>query len=235
MAVNRAVRIIGRAALATGIAIGVNAGILAALLWLNATSAQPSRPEAPAVVMASLTPPKPDRPEPRSQTEPEKNKPDPMQLAADTPLPEPTPPTPKPLHIEVSAPTPQTPAVSVNTAIKVPRKPDRAESNTARQTSERTSNANEATAVTQLREQPGNPRPKYPTRAMRRGVEGTVVVRLTVSPAGRVQKAEFLDGPETLRDAVRDVIDEYVFEPTRRDGQPVRAVATKRFLFRIPD
>lgn len=65
--------------------------------------------------------------------------------------------------------------------------------------------------------------PVYPPAARAAGVEGSVVVRVTVDKGGRVLTAEAKSGPEPLREAAVEAARRTRFTPELRTGQPVRS------------
>lgn len=73
-----------------------------------------------------------------------------------------------------------------------------------------------------------NPPPRYPATAMRRGVTGTVLVRVEVGVDGTptdVQVAK-RSGSRDLDRAAIDAVRDWRFRPGQRDGQPVTSVVT---------
>lgn len=80
--------------------------------------------------------------------------------------------------------------------------------------------------------------PQYPRRALRRGVEGHVVLQYTVTPLGAVQDPVVVESePEGVFDkvAIESAL-RYKYKPRVIDGQPreVRNVRT-RIVFRLSD
>jgi protein TonB len=82
---------------------------------------------------------------------------------------------------------------------------------------------------------PGNVQPAYPDQARRRGIEGRVVVRATVSSAGRVLGAAVAQGSgsDALDRAALDAVRGYSFTPATRGGVAVDGVADLPFTFRL--
>jgi len=82
-----------------------------------------------------------------------------------------------------------------------------------------------------------NPRPHYPQRAQRLGVQGSVTVLITIGSDGRVIDAVVRqssgDG-ELDREAISTVRNRWRFAPARRGGMPVEesALLTVRFELR---
>jgi protein TonB len=71
-------------------------------------------------------------------------------------------------------------------------------------------------------EYPNNEQPKYPKPALRKGIEGVVVVLLDVLESGRVGGAKIISGPEEFHSTVLDMAKEWRFKPATKDGVPVR-------------
>ena len=72
-----------------------------------------------------------------------------------------------------------------------------------------------ATLATSLRPLPGNPKPRYPDQLRQRGIEGQVLVRLTVSAAGSVESASVArsSGHELLDQEARATVLRWRFQP----------------------
>ncbi len=70
-----------------------------------------------------------------------------------------------------------------------------------------------------------NPMPPYPPSARRRGVEGTVLLRVAVSAEGRALSVEIYrsSGSDSLDEAARDTIARWHFRPATRAGEAVAA------------
>ncbi len=84
---------------------------------------------------------------------------------------------------------------------------------------------------------PGNVQPAYPEQARRRGIEGRVVVRATVSPAGRVVGMAVAQGSgsDALDRAALEAVRGYSFTPATRGGAAVDGVADLPFTFRLAE
>ena len=84
---------------------------------------------------------------------------------------------------------------------------------------------------------PGNVQPAYPEQARRRGIEGRVVVRATVSPAGRVLGVAVAQGSgsDALDRAALEAVRGYSFTPATRGGAAVEGVAELPFTFRLAE
>lgn len=69
----------------------------------------------------------------------------------------------------------------------------------------------------------GNPSPRYPNEARRRGWEGRVLLEVAVGPDGRVREVRELDssGHDVLDRAAVEAVRQWRFTPATRFGQPV--------------
>lgn len=69
------------------------------------------------------------------------------------------------------------------------------------------------------------PAPRYPPEALRMGIGGTVKVRVTVTPDGRVDRLELAEtsGNRYLDRAALETVRHWTFRPAMRNGQPVQA------------
>ncbi|MGB5039108.1 MAG: TonB family protein [Blastocatellia bacterium] len=76
------------------------------------------------------------------------------------------------------------------------------------------------------------PQPRYPPMARAAGVEGAVVVEVSVSEVGRVVRARAISGHPLLRDSAVRAARDWTFAPTLVDGAPVKVVGTITFNFR---
>lgn len=79
-------------------------------------------------------------------------------------------------------------------------------------------------------------RVNYPERAVRRGIEGRVVVQMIVDENGRVREPRVIKGigGGCDREALR-VVRKAEFEPATRDGEPVSAQHSVWIQFRLED
>jgi TonB family protein len=71
----------------------------------------------------------------------------------------------------------------------------------------------------------------YPLSAARNGVQGEVMVRVTVSETGDVEKTEVLSGDPILADAAVRAAQKFKFKPFIRNGKPVKASTKLPFDF----
>jgi len=83
----------------------------------------------------------------------------------------------------------------------------------------------------------GNPLPRYPTAARRRGLEGRVVLRVFVTTDGRAGSVSVRTAsPHPLLDeAAIETLRRWRFEPARRAGVPVAAWVDIPITFRLND
>ena len=81
----------------------------------------------------------------------------------------------------------------------------------------------------------GNPAPRYPREARRRGIEGRVVVRVTVDAEGAASRAwvHRSSGRPTLDRAVLSAVSEWRFLPARVGGRSVAGIVDVPVSFRL--
>jgi protein TonB len=73
--------------------------------------------------------------------------------------------------------------------------------------------------------------PKYPPAARHNQVEGVVVLEATVTNEGTVEKVKVISGPPMLIQAAIDAVEEWRYEPTYVNGEPVAVVLTATINF----
>lgn len=80
-----------------------------------------------------------------------------------------------------------------------------------------------------------NPSPVYPPDALRRGLEGLVLLRVTIGPDGRVTEVSVArsSGVRKLDESARDAVRRWKFEPAMRDGNTVEWTARLPVRFRL--
>ncbi len=80
-----------------------------------------------------------------------------------------------------------------------------------------------------------NEKPHYPLVARRRGIEGVVLLRVTVGAQGNVLeiKVERSSGHDSLDDSARKSVKKWRFVPARRNGVAVQASVTVPVRFRL--
>jgi periplasmic protein TonB len=81
----------------------------------------------------------------------------------------------------------------------------------------------------------GNPLPPYPRAARRRGLEGKLMLRVTVNALGRPDVVKVLEssGHALLDDAAIRAVARWQFQPGRRGTAPVRASIDLPVVFRL--
>jgi protein TonB len=219
-----------RGVAAVAVAGLVNAGMLGLLAWLNAQDL-PERTRPPASVTlarpaASTEPREPEpKPEPTAKQSETTNAPS---------VPEPSVDPAEPGAIEPAGVALDVPTASISPVAISPAGVDRGEpgrSGEERQSAEPARGSELDGGLRPLKQV----QPEYPPRLRREGREGWVRVRLTIDREGRVMDARVLEsqGGGAFERAVMDVIDQWRFDPPRRNGQPVRARAAKTFRFQL--
>lgn len=80
-----------------------------------------------------------------------------------------------------------------------------------------------------------NPKPVYPVGSRRLGEEGTVVLRVKVSPGGTPLSVEIkrTSGFTRLDDAARRAVEQWRFVPARRGDEPVEAWVSVPIVFSL--
>lgn len=209
-----------------GVAALVNLLILGAMVRLN-EKIRLSRPQEPVVRLVTLPdaaerPPKPAPPRQDPAPEPQV-----MTVVLDmTPPPMPQPQV-APVHLALAVPQ-VTAVFHAPVAVQAETAPVARESRPVMQ---------ENQVDQPPRELAGNPVPRYPPAARRRGLEGVVVVRLLINTDGRVESVEYLEhqGDRDFRDAVDRVVSGWRFTPAMHQGQPVKVWGIKTFRFELGD
>jgi TonB family protein len=80
------------------------------------------------------------------------------------------------------------------------------------------------------------PHPAYPDIARRAGVDGTVVLQITLGIDGRVEQAQVVRSTTlgVFDETAREAVLKWRYEPARIDGRPVRAVFRQTMRFTMP-
>lgn len=78
------------------------------------------------------------------------------------------------------------------------------------------------------------PRPDYPADAKAAGIEGVVVVQVSVDEQGNVTEAAAVSGPAQLRDASVRAAHQAKFTPTLLSGEPMKVVGVIVYNFGRP-
>jgi TonB family protein len=76
--------------------------------------------------------------------------------------------------------------------------------------------------------------PRYPTVALRDGVQGTVVLQALVGKNGRVQNVQVLSGPSLLASAAVGAVRRWRYKPSDQDGELVTEEKQITVEFIIP-
>lgn len=78
--------------------------------------------------------------------------------------------------------------------------------------------------------------PVYPVDALRRGEQGTVLLRVSVAADGSIERVEIErgSGSSRLDRAAREAVRQWRFRPPLVDGVPTAAVGIVPVLFRLP-
>lgn len=81
----------------------------------------------------------------------------------------------------------------------------------------------------------GNPPPRYPERARRRGVEGTTILRVSVTARGGVRDVAVYQssGYRLLDWAAQDAVEKWRFRPARRANRPVPGTIDVTIVFKL--
>ncbi|MGB0591781.1 MAG: energy transducer TonB [Myxococcota bacterium] len=79
------------------------------------------------------------------------------------------------------------------------------------------------------------PEPVYPVTAQRDGVEGYVIVRLSVDAQGRVNDVVVVDSEPigVFERSAREAARRFAFHPAQVDGVPASATLEKKIVFRL--
>jgi len=75
--------------------------------------------------------------------------------------------------------------------------------------------------------------PAYPKDALAAGVSGTVVLIAYISAAGRIEKLEAISGPDSLRQAAIDAVQQWVYQPYLLNGIAVAVQTTVAINFNL--
>jgi TonB family protein len=75
--------------------------------------------------------------------------------------------------------------------------------------------------------------PKYPDEALKKRLQGKVVVRLELDINGNLQRATLIEGDPVLGRAFMEAVKQWRFEPTRLDGDPVEVEVDAETVFEV--
>jgi TonB family protein len=75
--------------------------------------------------------------------------------------------------------------------------------------------------------------PVYPQNAKSMRIQGTVNIKVTIGPDGHVESLNLIDGPQVLRKAAMDSVQQWLFRPFDLMGQPRRVELELHVIFRL--
>lgn len=78
-----------------------------------------------------------------------------------------------------------------------------------------------------------NVAPVYPAIAQLSRVEGTVAIEALIGEDGKVRNLRLLSGKPLLNDAAMTAVRQWVFSPTRLNGEPVAVIMTVTVVFSL--
>ncbi|MBA1291550.1 energy transducer TonB [Pseudomonas japonica] len=194
-------------------------------MTVELTSPTPPTPEPPP----PEPPPPPPPPAPEEDPDALKPPPKPVEKKVEKPKPVPKPqPVKKP-----AAPTP--PAPTPAPAAATPPAPPAPTPAPAAPAAPVPAPVKETAAVSGLASL-GNPPPEYPSLALRRNWEGTVVLRIQVLANGRAGTVEVTrsSGKPQLDEAAVAAVRNWKFIPARRGDTPIDGFATQTIDFKLP-
>ncbi|MHB1349094.1 MAG: energy transducer TonB [Desulfobulbus sp.] len=208
------------------VALAASLAVHAALLGMSHKSTQPRLSRLPARQITFRLVPRPAE-APKEQA--------PVVQPAEVPKAEPVktpPPKPAPAPRKASAPAPAKPApkpaeVAPLAAAPVERqvREERAVGNDPSTAVPPTASPPEPAEAIRLARPlyRSNPPPPYPEKARRRNLQGTVLLEVTVSAAGRVEGLRIKEscGHRILDQAAEAAVSRWQFEPGRKNGVPV--------------
>jgi len=74
----------------------------------------------------------------------------------------------------------------------------------------------------------------YPVKAMKKNIQGTVIVQFIVELDGSVSNVEAVEGPQMLMDeSVRLIKESGKWIPARQNGKPVKSYKKQPFVYRL--
>lgn len=75
--------------------------------------------------------------------------------------------------------------------------------------------------------------PEYPQEAKEKGIQGIVILQLTINEKGEVSDVKVLKGDELLSKAAVDAVRQWQYVPTLLNGEPVSVIATVTLNFTL--
>lgn len=163
-------------------------------------------------------------PEPEPQPEPQPE-PEPQPQPEPQPEPEPEPrPAPEPQPKPAPKPAPQKPASTPSQ----PSPPTESAS---------AASSNEVTPAVSGMQSLGNPPPRYPSLALRRGYEGNVQLKILVMPDGTAGQVQVIQssGHRELDEAAVETVRGWTFKPAKRGDTPIKGWALQTIAFQLPN
>jgi TonB family protein len=76
-------------------------------------------------------------------------------------------------------------------------------------------------------------RPKWPSNALRAGLQGVVLLECTIGPDGRVTAVKVLRGYRSLAQAATEAVEHWTYTPTLLNGVPVPVIMTVTTNFKL--
>lgn len=220
----------------------LHGAVLAALLERPDSPIPKTLPQSPmvfrvtiAVAADPVAPPGPPAPEPTS-TRSENAPAPPAALAPEPPPAVVAPKRPRPIARPAAKPVPPRSAAPIDTAAETPAMTI-ASSPAPQALPDAPPGPPPAPVhITHIRARDHNP-PIYPDRARRDELEGTVWLKLAVSPSGRVETVTLLrsSGHRILDDAALSAARLWQLYPAEQDGRPVAGWAEVEIPFRLTD
>jgi protein TonB len=206
-------------------------------MTVELTSPTPPTPEPPPPEPPPPPPPPPPEPEPPEQPteDPDALKPPPKPV--EKPVEKPKVEKPKPVKKPepVKKPTPPAPAAPAVPSNPAPAAPAPSPAPPAPAAAP-AAPVKESAAISGLASL-GNPPPEYPGAALRKGMEGRVILRIKVLPNGRAGSVEVTksSGKQVLDDAAVETVRNWKFVPAKRGDTPIEGFATQTIDFKLPE
>ncbi len=75
------------------------------------------------------------------------------------------------------------------------------------------------------------PSPNYPAIAVAAHIQGTVVLQATISKTGTIENLRVLSGPQMLRQAALNAVQQWRYRPYLLNGDPVEVETTVNVNF----
>jgi protein TonB len=75
--------------------------------------------------------------------------------------------------------------------------------------------------------------PRYPTIARAAGMQGTVVLRATISRSGAIENLHVVSGPPMLTVAAEEAVRTWRYRPYLLNGEPVEVETSVNIIFRL--